>query len=107
MKNIQSQQKYLEVLRALNNVRRATYLKMTRALDTSLKKLFSKFSMDSMTNANALGEVLPESHGRFADRYSFQPASLLQSLGEGANDIFDRAREAEWRLLHFYEELIG
>ena len=107
MKNLQSQQKYLEVLQTLNKIRRATYLKMTGALDTRLKKLFSKLSMDSMTNANALEEVLHDSHGSFADHYSFQPASLLQSLREGANDIFDLAREAEWRLLHFYEELIG
>src|SRR5690349_4661426 len=102
MENMQSQQKYLDVLRTLNNIRRSIYLKMTNALDTRLKKLFSKFSMDSMANANALEEVLPEYHKGFADHFSFQPLSLLESLGEGAADIFDRCREAEWRLLHFY-----
>jgi len=107
MENLQSQEKYLEVLRTLNNIRRTIYLKMTNALDTRLKKLFSKFSMDSMANANALEEVLPDHHNGFADHFSFQPLSLLESLGEGAADIFDRCREAEWRLLHFYEEVIG
>ncbi|HYV90403.1 MAG TPA: hypothetical protein VE978_01410 [Chitinophagales bacterium] len=106
MENLQSQQKYLEVLMMLNNIRRGIYLKMTRALDTRLKKLFSKFSMDSMANVNALEEVLPRHSGSFSSHYSFQPDSLLQSLGEGAEDIFDRCREAEWRLLHFYEEII-
>ena len=106
MEILQSQQKYLEVLRMLNGIRRATYLKMTRALDSSLKKLFSKFSMDSKVNENALEEVLPQHSGSFSSHYSFQPEPLLQSLGEGAADIFDRCREAEWRLLHFYEEII-
>jgi hypothetical protein len=107
MENMQSQQKYLEVLKTLNNIRRSIYLKMTGVLDTRLKKLFSKFSVDSMANANALEEVLPYDHRGFADHFSFQPLSLLESLGEGAADIFDRCREAEWRLLHFYEEVIG
>ncbi|MFI5135573.1 MAG: hypothetical protein ACHQD9_06950 [Chitinophagales bacterium] len=107
MENLQSQQRYLEVLRTLNNIRRNIYRKMTRALDTRLQKLFSKFSQDSRANASALEEVLPKRVGSFANHYSFQPLLLLQSLGEGAADIFDRCREAEWRLLHFYEEVIG
>ena len=107
MENYQSQEKYLEVLKTLNNIRIVTYRKMTRFLDRGLQKLFSGFSMDSMTNASELDELLGDSEGSFTHQHSFQPDLLLKSPIEGSEDVFERCREAEWRLLRFYEELIA
>lgn len=106
MENYHSLEKYLEVLKTLNNIRIATYYKMTRFLDRGLQKLFSGLSMDSMRNARELDELLRDSGGRFTPPYSFQPASLLKSSTQESEDVFERCREAEWRLLRFYEELI-
>ena len=102
MENYQSQEKYLEVLMTLNDIRIVTYRKMTQSIDRSLQKLFARFSMDSMKNASELEELLTDFDGRFAPQSSMQSDTLLRSNADGSEDVFERCREAEWRLLRYY-----
>lgn len=106
MEKYQSQEKYLEVLKTLNTIRIVTYRKMTRFLDRGLQKLFSGFSMDSLTNTSELDTLLSNSGGSLTHHDSFPPISLLKFPVEDSADVFERCREAEWRLLRFYEKLI-
>ena len=106
MENYQSQEKYIEVLKSLNNLRIVTYRKMTRFIDKGLRQFFSGLSMDSVTNTGELDQLLTNSKKGFTRESFFQRGALLRSPVEGSEDMFERCREAEWRLLRFYEELI-
>jgi len=73
-------------------------------LNKHLKKMFSRLSLDSETNASELSEFISESNPAFA---TFEPGYLVKSIEENSNNLFDSCRNAEWRLLRFYEELLS
>ena len=107
MENYQSQEKYLKILKTLNYIRSLTYKKITGFLDAGFQRLFSGLWMDSMTNATEIDQLLSNGMGNFTHQNSMQSTSLLKFPTEESEDVFEHCREAEWRLLRFYEELIS
>ena len=104
---MKTENKYLETLRILNLTRSLVYRNIMKSLDKHFQQLFATFSRDS-------GDNLSEIEGLVDGKKSRQPSVvsrimnsiLFPSVSETAGDLFDRCRQAEWRLLRFYEQLI-